>query len=296
MGYFFRSAHAASAANAMDVIVGELGHVVVNDVRDRAHVDAASHNIGGDENLQLAVADALHHAVPVALVSVALGLAFAAFGAWAVIAGSGILGPITFNGERTSGPVYLLLILGGFFCFTGFSFAASGLRRSRLREWIRDEGEMLVFGTSRAGRVVSLDGLPKDTIEEVVVHRPRDDGGAQLRVLGFPVRGANGGAHIRVRSDEMTVRLGARLPDPDRAWLKATILAMAHCPAALRITVAWFPMTHPERVAESIATRPPRPGAIGLATSGSASLRFFSSPRVRPNPSGSYCGNWSSQE
>lgn len=163
----------------------------------------------------------------VTVVAAVFGLAFAAFGAWAALGGSGVLSPITLDGEPTTGPSYLLLAVGGLFCFSGLSFAASGLRRSRLREWVRDEGELLVFGASRPGRAVSMDALPKGAIEAVTVHRPRDDGGAALRVLGFPLRGGGGGAHIRVRTDHAAVRLGARLTEPGRTWLRDAILDMA---------------------------------------------------------------------
>ena len=43
----------ARTSDAMDVIVAEFWYVVVDDVRDPAHVDSATNHIGGNQQLNL---------------------------------------------------------------------------------------------------------------------------------------------------------------------------------------------------------------------------------------------------
>ena len=57
------AAHAAGAADAMDVIVAELRNVVIDDVRDAGDVDAAADDVGGDQHLDLSLAKGGHHAI-----------------------------------------------------------------------------------------------------------------------------------------------------------------------------------------------------------------------------------------
>ena len=45
---------ARGAADAVDVVVGRVRHVEVDDVRQRLHVDAARRDVGGDEHRELA--------------------------------------------------------------------------------------------------------------------------------------------------------------------------------------------------------------------------------------------------
>src|SRR5262249_24778141 len=53
-------AHAAGAADAVDVVLDIFGQVVVDDVRDAKHVDAAADDVGRDQVHHLAVAERLH--------------------------------------------------------------------------------------------------------------------------------------------------------------------------------------------------------------------------------------------
>ena len=53
------AAGAAGAADAVDIVVGVVRHVVVEDVADVRDVEAARGDVGGDQQLQLAVAEAL---------------------------------------------------------------------------------------------------------------------------------------------------------------------------------------------------------------------------------------------
>jgi hypothetical protein len=50
------ASRAAGAADAVDIILGMLRHVVVDDVADVGDVDAARGDVGGDHDLVLAVA------------------------------------------------------------------------------------------------------------------------------------------------------------------------------------------------------------------------------------------------
>ena len=62
----------ARAANAVGVGVRRVRHVKVNDVRHLLHVEAASRKIGRNENIELAVAKAVHGALALALGHIAL--------------------------------------------------------------------------------------------------------------------------------------------------------------------------------------------------------------------------------
>src|SRR5829696_891028 len=60
-------ARAPRAADAVDVVLGRLGHVVVDDVRDRLHVDAARRDVGGDEHARRAVLEAAQRGLALGL-------------------------------------------------------------------------------------------------------------------------------------------------------------------------------------------------------------------------------------
>ena len=66
------AAHPARAPDAMHVVVAELRHVVVDDVGNRGHVDAAAHHVGGHQDLDLSLAEAAHHAIAGRLLKVAV--------------------------------------------------------------------------------------------------------------------------------------------------------------------------------------------------------------------------------
>src|SRR5208337_2725369 len=66
------AAHAAGAADAMHVIVAELGDVEVDDVRDAGDVDSAADNVGGHQPADPAFAKGLHHTVASRLLQVAV--------------------------------------------------------------------------------------------------------------------------------------------------------------------------------------------------------------------------------
>lgn len=66
------AARAGGPADAVDVDLGVLGQVVVNDVRDVVDVEAAGGVVRRDEHGQLALAQLRHHAVALTLVQVAV--------------------------------------------------------------------------------------------------------------------------------------------------------------------------------------------------------------------------------
>ena len=66
------AARAAGAADAVHVVLGLHRQVVVDDVRDALHVDAARGDVGGHEHFQPAAAQRLQRAVARALVHVAV--------------------------------------------------------------------------------------------------------------------------------------------------------------------------------------------------------------------------------
>ena len=66
------AAHAAGPAHAVNVVVGELRDVVVDDVGDPADVDPAAHHVGGHQVAHATFAEALHHAVAQLLGQVAV--------------------------------------------------------------------------------------------------------------------------------------------------------------------------------------------------------------------------------
>ena len=65
-------ASAARTATAVGINFGLVGQAVVDHVADLAHVDAPGGHIGGDEQLEVAFAETLHHAVAVGLRQVAV--------------------------------------------------------------------------------------------------------------------------------------------------------------------------------------------------------------------------------
>lgn len=62
----------AAAADAVQVDVGLVGEVEVDDHVDGLHVDAAGDEVGGDQSLELALAEAFEH--PYALISLHVGV------------------------------------------------------------------------------------------------------------------------------------------------------------------------------------------------------------------------------
>ena len=60
-------ARAAGAAGAVDVDLGRVGEAEVDDVRQLGDVDAARGDVGGDQELEVLVAHALHHALAIRL-------------------------------------------------------------------------------------------------------------------------------------------------------------------------------------------------------------------------------------
>ena len=56
----------------MDIVITVLWHVVVDDVRNRADVNSPTHHVGGNENLQLSVPQALQDSVSFALLHVTM--------------------------------------------------------------------------------------------------------------------------------------------------------------------------------------------------------------------------------
>src|SRR5215831_7734575 len=65
-------AEAACAPDPMNIVLRVLRQIVVDDVRDTPHVDAATDDVGGDEVNDFAVAEALHDAVAQSLIEVAV--------------------------------------------------------------------------------------------------------------------------------------------------------------------------------------------------------------------------------
>ncbi len=65
-------AGARGAADAVDVLLGHVGQVVVDDVRDIVDVDAARGDFGGDENTRLALLEAVERTGALALALVAV--------------------------------------------------------------------------------------------------------------------------------------------------------------------------------------------------------------------------------
>ena len=70
-----RHARAAGAADAMDVIVGLPRHVEIDDVADAFDVETAGRDVGGDEDRDLVILEAIELGDAIGLVHVALDLA-----------------------------------------------------------------------------------------------------------------------------------------------------------------------------------------------------------------------------
>ena len=66
------SAGSADATDAVDVALGGGRHVVVDDVGQRVDIEPASRDIGGDQQLGGAVAQATHHAIALRLIHAAV--------------------------------------------------------------------------------------------------------------------------------------------------------------------------------------------------------------------------------
>src|SRR5262245_14497918 len=64
--------HAPGAANAVDIIIRELRHIVVDDVRNTGDIDASSDDVGGHKIADLALPKISHHTVASALAQVAM--------------------------------------------------------------------------------------------------------------------------------------------------------------------------------------------------------------------------------
>ena len=56
----------------MNIVIAEFRHVVIDDVRNSADIDAAADHVCGDEQANLPGSDSLHHAVAFALLKVAV--------------------------------------------------------------------------------------------------------------------------------------------------------------------------------------------------------------------------------
>ena len=61
-----KTARAAGAPDAVDIVLGMAGQVVVEDVADRLDIQAARRDVGGDQQAQLAVAERFQRAGPLA--------------------------------------------------------------------------------------------------------------------------------------------------------------------------------------------------------------------------------------
>jgi hypothetical protein len=59
-------------ADAVDIVLGGVRHVVVDDVRDLVNVDAASDNVGGDEHAGVATLEAVERPLALRLATVAV--------------------------------------------------------------------------------------------------------------------------------------------------------------------------------------------------------------------------------
>ena len=56
----------------MHVVIAQLGNVKIDDVRDVTHIDSPANHIGGDEIVNLAFAEGLHHSIPSRLTHVSM--------------------------------------------------------------------------------------------------------------------------------------------------------------------------------------------------------------------------------
>jgi hypothetical protein len=61
---------ACRSADTMDVVLGVVRHIVVDDQRDVGHVNASCHHVGGYQHSHFAVAEIEHHLVAFALLEV----------------------------------------------------------------------------------------------------------------------------------------------------------------------------------------------------------------------------------
>lgn len=146
-------------------------------------------------------------------------------GVAAVLAGLGHL-------PTNDSPAEMLLVGGGF-VFLGVFLLGQRVIRARSREWIRDEGERLVFGRTGLRGDRDVQAIPKEEIEDVGIvasSATRRRSGSSIRIGGVPVgsrRDESGDrSEIRVRSDERVVRLGSTLAPEDREWLTSALASM----------------------------------------------------------------------
>ena len=63
---------APRASDAMDVGVGGVGHVVVDDVRDAVNVETARRNVGGDHDVEVSRFETVKRALALSLRAVAM--------------------------------------------------------------------------------------------------------------------------------------------------------------------------------------------------------------------------------
>ena len=65
---------AAGAADAVRVVLDVVGRVVVDNVRDLGHVDAAAEDVGADDNVDLTALEGTERALTLPLILVAVHL------------------------------------------------------------------------------------------------------------------------------------------------------------------------------------------------------------------------------
>ena len=68
------SFHAGGTANAMDVVVGDVGYVEADDVSDMSDVESARGDVRSHQYLNVARAEALHRAIALGLRQIAVQL------------------------------------------------------------------------------------------------------------------------------------------------------------------------------------------------------------------------------
>lgn len=146
-------------------------------------------------------------------------------GVAAVLAGLGHL-------PTSDSPAEMLLV-GSVFVLFGVFLLGQGVIRARSREWIRDEGDRLVFGRTGLGGDWEVQAIPKREIEDVGIvasseTRRRSRSFVRIGGVRFGSRRdeSGDGSEIRVRSDAHVVRLGSTLAAEDRKWLSSALASM----------------------------------------------------------------------
>jgi len=156
--------------------------------------------------------------------SVVMPLVCLVVGVAAILAGSGHL-------PTSDSPVEMLLVGSAFVLFGAFLLGQAVIR-ARSHEWIRDEGDRLVFGRGGFGGDRDVQVIPKAEIEDVGIvasSATRRRSRSSFRIGGFrvgPRRDGSAGTEVRVRSDDRVVRLGSALDADDRRWLRSALAAM----------------------------------------------------------------------